>query len=166
MFSTPQRAFLLDCIDEYGTRKLTADAVQLTEDGILTPSYRRWEPASELTHLQVSANLTPDEPHACGFSARYRDVARVDLDHAQAMARVLGRIQRGMTRLRSEIGPPEGFHTYLLHIGSILGIRHYLIRLAERDPDGKRYRRVDSLGVGDRIRQQEQRYAGTSHGAP
>jgi hypothetical protein len=164
MTGTPMPAFYLDCVDEYGTRKLVAQVVQLTDDGVRTPSYQWSDPASELTNLRVSAYLTPDEPHAWGHSCRYCDLVSIDLDHARAMARTLGRIQRGLARLRDQLEPPEDFHAYLLHIGSILDIRHYLIRLVERGTDGKRYREVAPLAVGEWISQQEQRYAGPPAG--
>jgi hypothetical protein len=164
MAGTPTPAFYLDCVNDYGTHKLVAKVVQLIDDGIRTPSYRWSEPDSELTNLQVSAYLTPDQPYAWGCSCRYCDLVSVDLDHARAMARTLGRIQRGLGRLRDQLGPPEDFHTYLLHIGSTVDIRTYLIRLAERGTNGKRYRRVAPLAVGEWISQQERRYAGSPAG--
>jgi hypothetical protein len=164
MASTPAPAFYLDCVNDYGTRRLVAHAVQLTDGGVRTPTYRYSDPGSELTHLQVSAYLTPDQPHAWGYTCRYRDLVSVDLDHARAMARTLGRIQRGLARLRDQLGPAEDFHTYLLHVGSTLDIRHYLLRLAEHGTDGKRYRQLAPLAVGEWISRQEQRYAAPAAG--
>jgi hypothetical protein len=164
MTSTPTPAFYLGCVDDYGTRRLVAHAVQLTDGGVRTPTYRCSDPGSELTHLQVSAYLTPDQPRAWGYTCRYADLVSVDLDYARAMARTLGRIQRALARLRDQLGPPEDFHTYLLHIGSTLDIRHYLLRVAEHGADGKRHRQLTPLAVGEWISQQEQRYAGLAAG--
>jgi hypothetical protein len=154
--SKPRIAFYLKHTDEYGVRQLVATVVQLTDDGIHSPGYYWSDPAADLA---VTAYLSPDQPHAWGWGHQYQPHT-VDLHKARAMSRILARIQRRMANLSEQLGPPQNFHTYLLHLATALDIHLFLLRAHPGHPNHGQFRQVDTLTIGDWIRNQERQHAG------
>jgi hypothetical protein len=82
----------------------------------------------DLEGLTVSAQGSPaDGGSTYGWKVEFQDVAYIDLRHAQAMARTLGRVERRLARMADELGWPESFGAYLLRVAKVLGVKEFAV---------------------------------------
>jgi hypothetical protein len=131
--SSPRRlAFLLDAqvedavrsIDQAAHLSLTARIVELNDDGNVRNILESDD--AGLADLVVQARAAADMgPGTYGWAVEYLQPYAVDLPRAQAMARTLAKLQRGMGRLDERLGHPESFGAYLLRVAEVLRVRDF-----------------------------------------
>lgn len=112
--------------------------------------------ADPLGDLHVSAQLdggTANE-QAYGFKVEYREAFSVDLARADAMLKTLRKVERGLERIRSELGYAESYPAYLARVAKVLGIKQFGWRVGERDGslyEQNRYHWTDASGLSSYI---------------
>jgi hypothetical protein len=129
-----QRALLLRHEELYGLHQIVAMVVYLTADGLRSPLFSPYDPATELADLEISAHLSRDVVGAYGHSIAFKP-HQVELARAVSMARVLRRVDRRMREAQTRFGSPgEDFHRYLTQAADALRISRFLIG----QPTGRR----------------------------
>jgi hypothetical protein len=109
------------------------------------PEYRQGEPTSwwaafdygepAYSNLQVSSqgNLREPEQPAYGWEVEYRGRYSIELRDAEAMVKVLRKVDRGLERLKSELGYPETIGAYIARVAKVLGIRTFGFESTDRE---------------------------------
>lgn len=107
--------------------------------------------AEPLADLHVVAQLdrtSNGQPY--GWKVEYRDVYSVDLRRADTMLKTLRKVERGLTRIQTELGYPETFPAYLARVAKVLGIKRFGWRVGERNGHSysdNEYRWTDADGM-------------------
>lgn len=152
-------AFFLCVSSEYGTRRFRAIAGVATRDGFRTPTYSSIDASTVLDGFEVTATLDPTRERADCFSHHYAPF-QVELHRAQAMARMLSKVQRGLAVAQRSFGYPETFHTYLVQVAYGLGITRYVTAADGTEPflNGSAFRDHTASTIADWIATQEATY--------
>lgn len=99
--------------------------VETAEDGIRNPLWEGYQtsPASQaLADLEIRAQVhasEPDRPY--GWSVEYRQPHSVDLARAEAMAKTLRKVARGLERAEEAEGTAQDFAQYAGRVVRALG---------------------------------------------
>ena len=123
------------------------------------------EPMADLV-IRAQYDSATGERGPYGWSVEYRDVFCVDLARADAMFKLLRKVNRGLEKLRNEWGYPESFAQYATRVAKILGITTFGWQRAGgsglyddneyhwTDADGLRYRINELVAEHDKAREQ------------
>ncbi len=121
-------AFFLSVVNEYGIRRIRAEAGVLSADGeVLTPMFSAVDPNGDLTDFEVTAYLSPDKSAAWGWTYQYAPRV-VELPRAEVMVRVLKRVGRGVAKAEEQYGYATTYAGFLAQVGNALGVRRYITR--------------------------------------
>lgn len=125
-----------DGIDREQRVTVNADVKILTDGKLRNPDFSsgRWDYPGwhELADLRIMHAWRSERDIRQGYklpiitTAHYSDIYAVELPQAEAMVKVLRRIARGMGKLDSTLGPPDGTPAgYLTRVASILKIAQF-----------------------------------------
>lgn len=164
-------SFLVKETNEYGTRKLEATIVYKDAKGELLSPLGSWtsDPGYELADFRVYAYLggltfmghaaSADDARVWGCSVGYNPNNVETAERAEAMAKVLRKITKGMAKLRDEQGylAESDFAGYLLRIATVLRIRTFYLPMSDkqREMTGQRWNYVTATGLQGWIQEQE-----------
>lgn len=150
-------AWLVQVEEEYGTRHIVAHVVIPQEDGELHNAQRGYgNDHTDYADFRVRCYLgnytltssTTQGKDLWGFTHEYKPYAVESADQAKAMARVFGRVERGLKKAQESAGyvKDNDYHAYLLRVGVALGITTYYVRNAPRQKDmsGEDFRKVNA----------------------
>lgn len=164
--TTKKPCLYLQVEDNYGTKIVRAHVGKLdpSDGNMLNVSWRdrfgndRLAPELDgftiRAYVGSAAGLTPleGERGVWGYGVEY-DLYRIDdPKQAQAIARVLTKVETGMQKLNSELGylAAADFAGYVLRVARILGIRDVYIRSVQDrvwKTSGEVFRKVDGSGL-------------------
>lgn len=157
--SEHETAFLLDSKkSDYSppVLSLSAAPVMLSNTGEVRNFSTVGFDADPLGDLHVSAQLdrvaTNGQPY--GFKVEYREAFSVDLRRADAMVKTLRKVERGLTRIQTELGYAETFPAYLARVAKVLGIKQFGWRIGDRDGplyEHNRYHWTDASGLSSYV---------------
>ena len=129
----PRLAILIDDVNTYGTRRITAAVVEIAEDGSPRNLSNYGYDAHALANLSVACyvgherDTTPEEHgELWGWGTEYRDLHTVDLACAQRMAKTLTTLGKRMDAAQAEFGYPATFAEYLTRVASCLRIKEFV----------------------------------------
>lgn len=109
------------------TLTISLHPVRVAPNGtVRNPSSSAWprEPLADLIiTAQVDRTVADQLPY--GWRTEYRTPYAVDLETAKLMVSTLGKVERGMTKLRAELGLPETFTAYVARVAKTLGIKRF-----------------------------------------
>jgi hypothetical protein len=108
------------------TLRFTARPVRVTADGAIrnfTDTFAG-EPLADLTITAQLDHVAADQ-RPYGWRTEYRQPYDVDLRRAQTMVTVLRKIDRGLERMRGQLGHPESFTAYLARVARALGATRF-----------------------------------------
>ena len=75
--------------------------------------------------VDAQYNTDGDQPFCpYGFSVEYQQPFGVALGRARVMVNTLSSVERSITRLQNQFGPPPDFATYVIWAGRALGVTH------------------------------------------
>lgn len=162
----PNLALLVQLEDEFGQARLKAYVMAVQPDGALhSTSWQGrfgYDEGSEYDGLEVSAYvgqtaydqpLSEDSPYrgVWGINTYYAPRHVESVQHAQAIARVLGKLERGMNALRESDGyiRDGDLTTHVLRVARILKIGTIYVRQSQRarDMSGETYRKVTGASL-------------------
>lgn len=157
------RAFLLSVVTEYGIRRIRAIPGFDTRDGFVTPMFTPYDEDTHLTDFEVTAYLDHHHDEAWGQAHQFTPHT-VDLRRAEALVRVLRKVERGMDKAHQQFGHPTTFHTYLLQVAYALRIKRFLVRKDDGQPypNGMHYLTHTAPSIAYWIADQEKTYCRTA----
>jgi hypothetical protein len=152
MTSKREFAIVLDVEANYGSPQFVARFCYLNEDGELrNPLGDRWEEGAEFADFTVSAYVGGANEGAWGFQHGYLQPYRVELHRAEAMVKLLRKVEKGLERMNGERGylRQDDFHQYVLRIAEVLRIKRFYVRNTTRAQavSGQQFRATDGSGV-------------------
>lgn len=108
------------------TLRFTVQPVRVTADGTIRnfTDTLGGEPLADLAITPQLDHVAAD-PHPYGWRTEYRQPYAVDLRRAQTMVTVLRKIDRGLERMRGQLGHPESFTAYLARVARALGVTRF-----------------------------------------
>ena len=144
--------FLLSTEHRYEhTYILTARVAYLKDGEHRYPSNSYlFKPEFEFADLHVTAYVDQENegPWGCKY---FYNMDYVTLSNAEAMVKVLRRLQRGLDKLNAERGYLEDkqFAEYLMRVGDVLKIRNFYVRNSDKaaEVSGSMFRSVDGAGL-------------------
>lgn len=141
-------AFRIEPSDLHGVTRIQAYAVRLTD-----PDKDYGYDATDLPLKDLMPQAWIDEKSGTifGFGTEYRDVHSIDARRAEAMAKMLRKIERGLEKISEADGYIESgdFATHLLRVARVLGIKTFYVRNSreQRAMHGEAWRKVAASGV-------------------
>jgi len=88
-------------------------------------SFVRESGERELADLVISCQVEHyREPY--GYRASYGNVFSVDLERAEAMVKLLRKIDRELNKITAEWGYAESFGAYVTRVAKALGVNHFM----------------------------------------
>lgn len=114
-----------------------------------------------LPDFRVSAYLSNDQERAWGYFHGYSTPYHVDRVVAEAMARTLRKVDKGLDKVTQHRGHVKDFDDYLFRIAGILDVQTYYVRSTPERlaVTGERFRRLDAPAVQSWIADLEGRFA-------
>lgn len=164
-------SFLVKETNDYDTRKLEATVVYKDVNGELLSPSAHWtsEIGYELADFRVYAYLgglgfmgraaSAEDARIWGCSVGYNPHNVERAERAEAMAKVLRKIEKGMAKLREEQGylADNDFVGYLLRVATVLRIRTFYLPMSDkqREMTGQRWNYVTATGLQSWVWEQE-----------
>jgi hypothetical protein len=105
---------------------VTLHPVRVAANGtVRNPSSTSWprEPLADLIITAQVDRVSAESPY--GWRTEYRTPYAVDLETAKLMVGALTKVERGLTKIRAELGPPETFTAYVARVAKTLGIKRF-----------------------------------------
>jgi hypothetical protein len=151
--------------DDHGSRKVKATVVDLANGKLRNLMFYQFEPWTFYDGLEVYAyldNRSHSDGHAWGFGHEYRPFS-VELPRAEAMTKVLRRLNRDLPRDHSANGYPLTWDEYLFSVARVLKIQTYARPATvqeqaaeiERRGASSHHRIITASGVQDWLAEQE-----------
>lgn len=108
------------------TLRFTVRPVRVTADGTIRNITDTFG-GEPLADLAITAQLdhVAADPHPHGWRTEYQQPYAFDLRRAQTMVGVLRKIERGLERMRAQLGHPESFTAYLARVARTLGATRF-----------------------------------------
>ena len=120
-------AFLLSSKVKDGYLRLEARAIHLEDGQVRNIRSSLVEEDSGFADFVIGASASRDMgERTYGWSAEYRDVYSVDRQTAQAMAKHLAKVERGMAKLTERYGYTDSFSAYMLRVVDVLKVKQFI----------------------------------------
>jgi hypothetical protein len=149
--ATPNPRFLLETETlNYGhaTLRLIVRPVYLADDGSVRNYVSGFE-TEPLADLQINGQADYVSDNAYGWRVEYRTPYSVDLAAAEAMTKLLKRIDRGVAKIDAQLGRAESFGAYVLRVAAVLKVDQFGWKVdPAKDILGTGYRWVDADQFG------------------
>jgi len=124
---TTELAFLLSRKVKDGYLTLEARAIHLEDGKVRNIRSSLMEEDSGFADFVVSARANLDMgERTYGWKAEYQDTYTVDLQQAQAMAKHLTKVERGMAKLTERYGYADTFGAWMLRVADVLKIKQFM----------------------------------------
>lgn len=167
------RFFLTSKVEHFDrpTLRVRVELAYLNEDN----EYRSYDGGNayagdwnlEYGDLRIEASHDPSLTlnQTYGWRVEYRDVFAVNIARAEAMARTLRKIERGLAKLDAKWGTPDTFAAYVIRVASVLKVTSFgHEQTAEaRAMTGERYRWGDAetlkWQIANRVAEFDKQYA-------
>lgn len=146
--------------ERYGQYRLVGRVSRLNEAGEMLGTSWRYgghDLGAEFDGFEVHAYLgnTPglseyeDTKGLWGFGHSYAPYSIETAKQAQAIARVLTRLEKGLDRLNTDEGYSNDFDVYLRRVAKILRLKEIHVRNLPGHWSGERWRKVTGNGLQD-----------------